>query len=203
MTDIFTEYTQPFLAGRPPVAHPDDSGPLPARRTDAVILAVGDARKTAHYYAAALAMRCTAYAGPETGSPETVSYVLESGGARFVVTSVVTPAARPLTDGGRRLAAHVATHGDGILDLAIEVTDAYAAYDYAVDRGATPVTEPYELSDRYGTVVLAVIGTASTAGPADPARHILVERTAYAGPYLPGYVAPPAGVLPPSHSLLI
>ncbi|MFB7663708.1 VOC family protein [Kitasatospora sp. NPDC056138] len=160
---------------------------VPARRTDAVVLAVGDARRTAHYYCVALAMRCTAYSGPETGNPETASYVLQSGGARFVVTSAV----QPITDHGQRIADHVAAHGDTILDLFIEVPDAYAVYDYAVDRGATPVTEPYELSDRYGTVVLAAIGTDG------PARHILVERTGYAGLFLPGYVPPPADVLPP------
>lgn len=176
MTDVFTEQL---------ATHPDESGPLPARRTDAVVLAVADARRTAHHYAMAMAMRCTAYSGPETGNPETVSYVLQSGGARFVVTSVV----QQLTDHGRLVAEHVAAHGDGILDLAVEVPDAYAAYDYAVDRGATPVTEPYELTDHYGTVVLAVIGTAGTG------RHTLVERTAYAGLYLPGYVVPPPGVL--------
>ncbi len=175
MTDVFTA---------PRVHHPDEYGPLPARRTDAVVLAVADARRTARHYATALAMRCTAYSGPETGNPETVSYVLESGGARFVITSVV----RQLTEHGRRIAAHVAVHGDSILDLTVEVPDAYAAYDYAVDRGAAALREPYELSDRYGTVVLAVIGTAGT-------RHTLVERTAYAGLYLPGYGTPPAGVL--------
>ncbi|GAA2143918.1 hypothetical protein GCM10009760_30830 [Kitasatospora kazusensis] len=149
------------------------------------MLAVADARRTAYHYAVALALNCVAYSGPETGNPETVSYVLESGGARFVVTSVV----QVLTEHGRLIAEHVAEHGDGILDLAVEVPDAYAAYDYAVDRGAAPLTEPYELSDRYGTVVLAVIGTAGTG------RHTLVERTAYAGRYLPGYVTPPPEVL--------
>ncbi|MDH6577153.1 4-hydroxyphenylpyruvate dioxygenase-like putative hemolysin [Kitasatospora sp. MAP5-34] len=175
MTDVFAE---------PLVTSPDEFGPLPVRRTDAVVLAVADARRTARRYATAMAMSCTAYSGPETGNPETASYVLESGGARFVITSVV----QVLTDHGRLVAEHVAAHGDGILDLAVEVPDAYAAFDYAVDRGATPITEPYELDDRYGTVVLAVIGTAGTG------RHTLVERTAYAGLYLPGYVVPPRSV---------
>ncbi|MDH6126670.1 4-hydroxyphenylpyruvate dioxygenase-like putative hemolysin [Kitasatospora sp. GP82] len=164
---------------------------VPARRTDAVVLAVGDARRTAHYYCVALAMRCTAYSGPETGNPETVSYVLESGTARFVVTSAI----RPCSEHARRIAEHVAAHGDTVLDLVIEVPDAYAVYDYAVDRGATPVTEPYELSDRYGTVVLATIGGDG------PARHVLVERTGYAGLFLPGYVPPPNAVLPPRCSV--
>ncbi|WP_441245896.1 VOC family protein [Kitasatospora sp. McL0602] len=179
MTDVFAD-----LFTGPLATHPGESGPLPATRTDAMVFAVADARRTARHYVTTLALRCTAYSGPETGNPETVSYVLESGGVRFVVTSVV----QVLGEHGRLIADHVAAHGDAVLDLAVEVPDAYAAYDYAVDRGAEPVTEPYEIEDRYGTVVLAVIGTAA-------GRHTLVERTAYPGLYLPGYVPPPPGVL--------
>ncbi|KQV11690.1 MULTISPECIES: VOC family protein [unclassified Kitasatospora] len=164
--------------------HPDETGPLPALRTDAV-LAVRDARRTARYYCAALAMRCTAYAGPETGRPDTLSFVLESGATRLIVSSAL----HPFTERAERIARHVSRYGDTILDLVIEVPDAYAAYDYAVDRGALSVAEPAELSDRYGTVVLATLGTPG------PAHHLLVERTAYPGPYLPGYLAPPPGIL--------
>ncbi|AUG77481.1 4-hydroxyphenylpyruvate dioxygenase [Kitasatospora sp. MMS16-BH015] len=183
MTDVFADLftTGPFA---PPAAHPDEAGPPRAHRADAVVLAVSDARRTARHYATALALRCTAYSGPETGNPESLAYVLEAGDLRFVVTSVL----QPLTEHGRLLAARVAAHGDGVFDLAVEVPDAYAAYDYAVDRGATPVTEPYEVEDRYGIAVIAVIAT-----PAG--RHTLVDRTAYPGPYLPGFLPPPPGVL--------
>jgi hypothetical protein len=173
-----------YVSTAPPVLHPDETGPLPALRTDAV-LAVRDARRTARYYCAALAMRCTAYAGPETGRPDTLSFVLESGPTRLVVSSAL----HPFTERAERIARHVSRHGDTILDLVIEVPDAYAAYDYAVDRGALSVTEPHELTDRYGTAVLATLGTPG------PSHHLLVERTAYPGPYLPGYLAPPPGIL--------
>ncbi|MER5636335.1 VOC family protein [Kitasatospora sp. NPDC002227] len=178
MTDVFAD---PFTA--PLTPHLDD-GPLRATRTDAVVLAVADARRTARHYATALALRCTAWSGPATGNPERLAYVLAAGDVRFVVTSVL----QPLTEHGRLLAEHVAAHGDGIFDLALEVPDAYAAYDYAVDRGAVPLTEPYEVSDRWGIAVLAAVAT-----PAG--RHTLVDRTAYPGPYLPGYLPAPAGVL--------
>ncbi len=69
-----------------------------------------------------------------------------------------------------------------MIDLAIEVPDARAAYAYAVEHGATSVAEPYELKDENGTVVLAAIATYGKT------RHTLVERTGYDGPYLPGYV---------------
>ncbi|GJF30128.1 hypothetical protein KNE206_28280 [Kitasatospora sp. NE20-6] len=151
----------------------------PTCLTDAVVLAVHDADRAARHYRTVLGMRGIAYAGPETGSPHLRSYVLECGGARYVLSSATRP------DG--RLARHLADHGEGVVELALRVTDAYFAFDYAVDRGAEAVTEPYELSDRHGTVVIAVIGTAG------PIRHTLVDRTRYAGPYLPGYLPFPPG----------
>src|SRR5882757_9820957 len=107
--------------------------PFPVKGMDAVVFAVGNAKQAAHYYSTAFGMRRVAYSGPENGSRETASYVLESGGARFVLTSVI----KPVTDYGHFLADHVATHGDGVIDLAIEVPDARAAYAHAVERGAT------------------------------------------------------------------
>ncbi|KOG86353.1 4-hydroxyphenylpyruvate dioxygenase, partial [Streptomyces varsoviensis] len=104
---------------------------------------------------------------------------LESGGARFVFTSVIKAA----TEHGKFLADHVAEHGDGVVDLAIEVPDARAAYAYATAHGATGLQEPYEVKDEHGTVVLAAIATYGKT------RHTLVDRSGYDGPYLPGYVA--------------
>jgi 4-hydroxyphenylpyruvate dioxygenase len=155
---------------------------------DAVVFAVGNAKQAAHYYSTAFGMRRVAYAGPENGSRETASYVLESGSARFVFTSVI----KPVTDHGRFLADHVAAHGDGVVDLAIEVPDARAAYAYATAHGATGLTEPYELKDDHGTVVLATIAAYGQT------RHTLVDRTGYDGPYLPGYETAGPIVEPPA-----
>ncbi|MFI6682659.1 4-hydroxyphenylpyruvate dioxygenase [Streptomyces sp. NPDC050485] len=153
--------------------------PFPVKGMDAVVFAVGNAKQAAHYYSTAFGMTLVAYSGPENGSRETASYVLSSGGARFVFTSVIKTA----TDRGRFLAEHVAEHGDGVVDLAIEVPDARAAYKYATEHGATGLQEPHEISDEHGTVVLAAIATYGRT------RHTLVERSGYTGPYLPGFVA--------------
>ncbi|MDJ0344378.1 4-hydroxyphenylpyruvate dioxygenase [Streptomyces sp. H10-C2] len=152
---------------------------FPVKGMDAVVFAVGNAKQAAHYYSTAFGMKRVAYSGPENGSRETASYVLESGGARFVFTSVIKAA----TERGKFLEAHVAEHGDGVTDLAIEVPDARAAYAYAVAHGATGLEEPHELKDEHGTVVLAAIATYGQT------RHTLVDRSGYDGPYLPGYVA--------------
>ncbi|MEU7147548.1 4-hydroxyphenylpyruvate dioxygenase [Streptomyces sp. NPDC045470] len=166
-----TDHTTPTSARQ--------ADPFPVKGMDAVVFAVGNAKQAAHYYATAFGMKRVAYSGPENGSRETASYVLESGGARFVFTSVI----KPTTDWGRFLADHVTAHGDGVIDLAIEVPDARAAYAYALEHGATGIEEPYETKDEHGIVVRASIATYGKT------RHTLVERTGYDGPYLPGYVA--------------
>ncbi|MEV6106946.1 4-hydroxyphenylpyruvate dioxygenase [Streptomyces sp. NPDC051940] len=158
---------------------PRQDDPFPVKGMDAVVFAVGNAKQAAHYYSTAFGMKLVAYSGPENGSRETASYVLVNGSARFVFTSVIKAA----TDHGRWLEKHVAEHGDGVVDLAIEVPDARAAYAHAVAMGAKGLEEPYELKDEHGTVVLAAIATYGET------RHTLVERKGYDGVYLPGFVA--------------
>jgi 4-hydroxyphenylpyruvate dioxygenase len=155
---------------------------FPVTGMDAAVFAVGNARQAAHFYSTAFGMRCVAYRGPETGSRDEAAYVLESGSARFVFRGPV----RADTELGR----HVAAHGDGVIDLAITVPSAEAAYAYAVAHGATGLEEPRVLEDPQGKVVLAAIAAYGDT------RHTLVERDNYSGPYLPGYV--PAGPLAPA-----
>jgi 4-hydroxyphenylpyruvate dioxygenase len=148
---------------------------FPVKGMDAVVFAVGNAKQAAHYYSTAFGMRCVAYKGPETGSRDEAAYVLESGGARFVLKGAV--------HAGTDLGRHVAEHGDGAIDLAIEVPDATAAYEHAIAQGATGLAAPEVLEDEHGKVVVAAIATYGET------RHSLVERRDYSGPYLPGYVA--------------
>ncbi len=148
---------------------------FPVTGMDAVVFAVGNARQAAHYYSTAFGMRCVAYRGPETGCRDEAAYVMESGQARFVLRGPVRP--------GTDLARHVAEHGDGVIDLALGVDSAEAAYAYATARGARGLAGPHLAEDEQGKVVLAAIATYGDT------RHTLVERASYSGPYLPGYVA--------------
>jgi len=155
---------------------------FPVTGMDAAVFAVGNARQAAHFYSTAFGMRCVAYRGPETGCRDEAAYVLESGAARFVFRGPVRA--------GTGLGQHVAAHGDGVVDLAIGVPSAEAAYRHAVAHGATGLEEPEVLEDAYGKVVLASIRAYGDT------RHTLVERANYSGPYLPGYV--PAAPLSPA-----
>ncbi len=157
---------------------------FPVTGMDAVVFAVGNARQAAHFYSTAFGMRCVAYRGPETGCRDEAAYVLESGTARFVFRGPV--------QAGTALGEHVAAHGDGVIDLAIGVPSAEAAYAYATAHGATGLAEPEVFEDSHGKVVLAAIAAFGDT------RHTLVERANYSGPYLPGYAAASPLVTPPA-----
>ena len=149
---------------------------------DAVIFAVGNAKQAAHYYSTAFGMRRVAYRGPETGCPDEVAHVLVSGAVRFIFRGP----ARPGTPLGERVTAH----GDGVMDLALEVSSAEDAYAYAVAHGARGIEAPHLLEDESGKVVVATIATYGDT------RHTLVERSGYSGACLPGYVPAPPVVAP-------
>ena len=59
--------------------------------------------------------------------------------------------------------------------------DAQAAFEYAVGHGARAVREPFVSEDEHGRVELASIATYGEV------VHTFVARSAYEGPFLPGY----------------
>jgi len=148
--------------------------PFPVTAMDAIVFVVGNATQTAHLYQLAFGMDLVAYAGPETGTRDRKAYVLRSGSARFVFTGGVTPDSA-LLDHHRR-------HGDGVVDLALEVPDVDKCISHARSQGATVLEEPHDASDENGTVRMAAIAAYGET------RHTLVDRSRYNGPYLPGFV---------------
>jgi 4-hydroxyphenylpyruvate dioxygenase len=171
------------------VEHDVSRDPFPVVALDAIEFVVGNATQAAAHFQLAFGMDLEAYRGPETGHREAKSHVLRSGAARFVLSGGVDPAS-PLLDHHRR-------HGDGVVDLALEVPDVDRCIAHARESGATVLVEPHDESDEHGTVRLAAIATYGQT------RHTLVDRSAYDGPYLPGYqpaetrVVRREGTLPP------
>ena len=161
---------------------------LPLNGTDYVEFWVGNARQAAHFYRSALGMRLTAYRGPETGTRDRASWVLEQGKIRFVLTTPLSP--------DHPIAEHVRLHGDGVRDIALWVDDAEAAWRATTRRGARSVSGPQVLEDERGKARLASIATYGDT------IHTFVERTGYRGAFLPGFrevpepdaVARPAGL---------
>jgi len=157
------------------VDYDESKDPFPVTAMDAVVFVVGNATQTAHFYQLAFGMDLVAYAGPETGVRDQASYVLKSGSARFVFRGGVTPDS-PLLDHHRR-------HGDGVVDLALQVPDVDKCIAHARSAGATVVSDPHDVSDEFGTVRMAAIQAYGET------VHTLIDRSDYTGPYLPGFVA--------------
>jgi 4-hydroxyphenylpyruvate dioxygenase len=156
------------------VDYDEQADVFPVTGWDAVVLVVGNATQAAHYYQSAFGMELEAYSGPETGNRDHKSFVLRSGSCRFVIQGGVAPDS-PLLD-------HHRAHGDGVIDIALEVPDVDRCVAHARSMGATILAEPHDLADEFGSVRMAAIAAYGDT------RHTLVDRSNYQGPYLPGYV---------------
>ncbi len=157
------------------VDYDEDRDVFPVTGWDAIVFVVGNATQAAHFYQAAWGMELEAYSGPETGNRDHKSFVLRSGSIRFVLNGAVDP--------DSTLVEHHRKHGDGVIDIALEVPDVDKCVAQARRAGATVVREPEDISDKHGTVRVASIAAYGET------VHTLVDRSKYDGPYLPGYVA--------------
>ena len=148
---------------------------LPIHGTDHVEFYVGNAKQAAYYYQSAFGYNLVAYAGPETGLRDRVSYVLQQGKIRLVLTASLDP--------NSEIAKHVQIHGDGVKVLALWVDDAEKSYYETMSRGAKSAFEPKKLVDEHGEVVVSAIHTYGDT------IHTFVERKNYKGAFMPGYKA--------------
>jgi len=148
---------------------------LPLEGTDYVEFFVGNAKQAAHYYMSAFGFQALAYAGPETGVKDKVSYVVRQHKLTFVLTTAI----RPDND----IADHVYKHGDGVKYLALRVDNAADAWEKTTSRGGKSFMEPTTLKDQHGEVVLSGIHTYGDT------VHLFVERKNYSGPFMPNFRA--------------
>lgn len=150
---------------------------LPIHRTDHIEFFVGNAKQAAYFYRAAFGFALVAYRGPETGTRDRVSYVLEQNKIRFVLTTALDPSGE--------IAEHTKRHGDGVKAIALEVDDAESAWRETTQRGARSVQEPTLLEDEHGRARLSSIALYGDT------IHTFVERGEYRGVFLPGYAPAP------------
>jgi 4-hydroxyphenylpyruvate dioxygenase len=148
---------------------------LPLLGTDYVELYVGNAKQAAHFYKTAFGFQSHAYRGLETGSRDSVSYVLKQDKIRLILTTPLNSSS-PINE-------HIVKHGDGVKVIALWVDDARSAYEETTKRGARSYMEPTVEKDEHGEVVRAGIYTYGET------VHMFVERKNYKGTFLPGFVA--------------
>src|SRR5205085_10261050 len=119
------------------VAKNDTTDFLPLHGTDYVEFYVGNAKQAAHFYKTAFGFQSLAYAGPETGMKDKVSYVIRQNKLTFILTT-------PLR-AGNEIADHIYKHGDGVKVLALKVDDATSSWEETTKRGGRSYMEPTTL----------------------------------------------------------
>ena len=127
---------------QPSVANNNTTDFLPLDGTDYVEFYVGNAKQAAHFYKTAFGFQSLAYAGPETGMKDKVSYVIRQNKLTFVLTTPLRP--------DNAVADHINKHGDGVKVLALKVEDATKSYEETTKRGAKSYLEPITLKDEDG-----------------------------------------------------
>jgi 4-hydroxyphenylpyruvate dioxygenase len=140
---------------------------------------VGNARAFAGFLSSGFGFTPVAHAGPETGRRDRVSYLLQQGDVRFLVTGGLGP--------DDVVTEHVRRHGDGIRDIAFVVSDVDRVYEAALARGATALRPPADDVDATGngTIRHAAIATYGET------VHTFLDRSRYEGPFAPAFEPSP------------
>ncbi len=161
---------------------------LPLQGTDYIEFYVGNAKQAAHFYKTAFGFQSLAYAGPETGMKDKVSYVIRQHKLTFVLTTPLR------TD--NPIADHIYKHGDGVKVIALKVEDATGAFEETTKRGGKPYQQPTVTKDESGEVVISGIHTYGDT------VHLFIERKNYTGVFMPGFREWKTGYNPTSTGLL-
>jgi 4-hydroxyphenylpyruvate dioxygenase len=142
---------------------------------DYIELYVGNAHQAAYFYRTAFGFRLVAYAGLETSERDRVSYIIEQGQIRLILTAAISSESP--------VAEHVRLHGDSIKDIAFTVDDATRAFAVAVSRGATPVMEPTVFENQDGRLIKSIIGACGHT------VHSFIQRDGPQQTFFPQYRA--------------
>src|SRR4026207_2071890 len=103
---------------------------FPINGTDYVEFYVGNAKQASHYYRSAFGFQLLAYRGPETGTRDRASYLLQQNKVRLVLTTPIAP--------DHPAAQHIALHGDGVRDIALWGDNAREGCGAGGGRGGPP-----------------------------------------------------------------
>jgi 4-hydroxyphenylpyruvate dioxygenase len=161
---------------------------LPLLGTDYIEFYVGNAKQAAHFYKTAFGFQGIAYAGPETGVKDRVSYVVRQNKLTFVFTSALRP--------DNEISQQVLKHGDAVKAIALGVEDARSAWEATTQRGAVSYMEPEILTDVNGEIGLSGINLYGDT------VHLFISRTNYTGVFMPGYADWVSDYQPSSTGLL-
>jgi len=146
---------------------------------------VSNAKQAAHWYIARFGFAPYAYKGLETGSRDLVTWVIKQNNVILAFSSPLNP------DNAlaKTMFGEMEKHGDFVKDVAFTVDDATTMYNMAIKRGAESVRAPETLTSPDGELIIASIKTYGDT------IHSFVQRSRFAGPFMPGFKTLPADVL--------
>ena len=152
--------------------------PLTVRGIDHILFYVDDAEGWAGWHENTLGMRRRFVGDPATGLEGMRAIVTGQGRVNFVF-------AEPAGSGRVRaeVEEHIATHGNGVKDVAFRVHDVSKAVEHANKVGATITKQPTTIGGFHHAQLAAYSDTV----------HSLVQREAGSG-FGPGFVGVPANV---------
>jgi len=134
---------------------------------------VGNAKQASSFYAKYFGFTNTAYKGLETGERKVVSYVMEQGEIRFVLSSALS-SEHPISQS-------VWKHGDTIAVVTLEVSNVDAAYAQALKGGAIAAIPPTKQEDSYGLLEFAAMQVFGNT------LIKFIDRSHYSDNFSPGF----------------
>lgn len=140
---------------------------------DHIELYVFNAFQAASFYKAIFGFDIIAYAGPETGLKDQISYLLLQGSIHLVISSAISRESPILK--------HVIKHDDSVKDITFTANNVPKLYEAAKKSGATSILEPTEIYDGKVKIMKATIAAFGDT------VHSFIERENPSATELPFY----------------
>lgn len=123
--------------------------PLSLNGIDHIEIYVFNAFQAANFYRAAFGFTIIAYAGPETGSQDKISYLLRQGSISLIISSSIKE--------NSSILKHVIDHDESVKDIAFKVNNVNKIYEEVMKNGAKSILEPSIINDGKAKIVKATI----------------------------------------------
>ncbi len=120
-------------------------------KVDYVEFYVGSAKQWHYYHKFGLGFKTLGYSGPETGVRDRVSYLMQQGKVKVMITNSLQP--------DSEIANHVKLHGDGVRDITLKVNSLDDALNDFKERKIVKVSTPKKIKTENGTIEKAVAQT--------------------------------------------
>lgn len=146
----------------------------PFKHIDYIEIYVFNAFQSACFYKSVFGFDIIGYGGPETGITDKISYILEQGNIRLLISSPRDRKSVPFQQ--------IVDHDEYVKDIAFAVSDVKDVYQQALKAGAKPVLSPTLFKDGKTKLLKACIQTFGNT------IHSFIERDETSNFQMPHYL---------------